>query len=231
MTRPYGSMAVMAQRREPPDSLDFFPTPPWATRALVEHVLKPLQFDPSRSSAWDPCCGEGHMSETLGESFDHVDASDVFDYGRGFRVADVMSADAFSGNLPKLLITNPPFNTAADIAARAHGCNRFSAVFLLLRTVWLEGAERYRGIFEFYPPTVFAPFVERVPMVKGRYDPKASSATSYAWFGWLGEQWTDRHPNRAITFIPPCRKKLETKEDIRRWCAPADAPLFDGSPA
>lgn len=229
MTRPSGFSSVMAQRREPPDSLDFFPTPPWATRALVEHVLKPLGFDPCWSSAYDPCCGEGHMSETLRESFGRVDASDVFDYGRGFRVADVLADDAFDGDVCDLLITNPPFNVAAEIAARAHGCNRFEAVFLLLRTVWLEGGERYRRIFEFYPPTVFAPFVERVPMIKGRYHPKARSATSYAWFGWLGEKWPVGRPNRAITFIPPCRRQLETKADIRRWCAPAGAPLLDGA--
>jgi hypothetical protein len=33
------SYAVMAQRIEAQDSLDDFPTPPWATRALIEHVL------------------------------------------------------------------------------------------------------------------------------------------------------------------------------------------------
>jgi len=32
------SHAVMAQRVEPHDSLDFFPTPPWATRALCEWI-------------------------------------------------------------------------------------------------------------------------------------------------------------------------------------------------
>ena len=34
------SHAVMAQRHEAKDSLDDFPTPPWATRALLERVLK-----------------------------------------------------------------------------------------------------------------------------------------------------------------------------------------------
>lgn len=33
------STAVMARRVEPADSLDFFPTPPWATRAFCEHVM------------------------------------------------------------------------------------------------------------------------------------------------------------------------------------------------
>ena len=34
------SHAVMAQRIEAADSPDDFPTPPWATRALIEHVLE-----------------------------------------------------------------------------------------------------------------------------------------------------------------------------------------------
>ena len=33
------SHAVMAQRSEAKDSLDDFPTPPWATRALFEHIV------------------------------------------------------------------------------------------------------------------------------------------------------------------------------------------------
>lgn len=33
------SHAVMAQRYEAADSPDDFPTPPWATRALIEHVI------------------------------------------------------------------------------------------------------------------------------------------------------------------------------------------------
>jgi hypothetical protein len=34
------SHAVMAQRNEAKDSLDDFPTPPWATRTLLEHVIQ-----------------------------------------------------------------------------------------------------------------------------------------------------------------------------------------------
>ena len=36
------SHAVMAQRIEPADSLDDFPTPPWATRALLKILMKKL---------------------------------------------------------------------------------------------------------------------------------------------------------------------------------------------
>ena len=40
--KPTEHRAVMASRREPPDSLDFFPTPPWATRALLDAAFGPI---------------------------------------------------------------------------------------------------------------------------------------------------------------------------------------------
>jgi hypothetical protein len=63
---PAGAGAVMAQRREPPDALDYFPTPPWATRALFEHVLPALGID-GVGTVWEPACGEGHMAAVIGE--------------------------------------------------------------------------------------------------------------------------------------------------------------------
>ena len=39
------SHAVMAQRHESLDSLDDFPTPPWATRALLEHVIGDEEYE------------------------------------------------------------------------------------------------------------------------------------------------------------------------------------------
>src|SRR3954454_20982032 len=60
------SHAVMAQRAEAKDSLDDFPTPPWATRALIEHVVD----SPRRlqgQSCLGPARGQGHMSKVLAE--------------------------------------------------------------------------------------------------------------------------------------------------------------------
>src|SRR5437016_1708457 len=78
-----GFTAVMAKRREPPDALDHFPTPPWATRALFRHVLPALGVE-AIAGVWEPACGEGHMAEVVTE-FDNcqVVASDIFDYGYG----------------------------------------------------------------------------------------------------------------------------------------------------
>ena len=76
------SHAVMAQRAEAKDSLDDFPTPPWATRALIEHVLgNKVSF--SKMSCLEPACGRGYMAKVLEEYFCNVEASDVYDYGYG----------------------------------------------------------------------------------------------------------------------------------------------------
>ena len=59
------------------------------------------------------------------------------------------------------------------------------------------------------PPSRVMQFVERAPMVKGRIDPDAVSATAYSWIVWekpfLG-------PTR-LEWIPPCRKRLEREGD------------------
>lgn len=219
---PAGHSAVMASRREPPDSLDFFPTPPWATRALLRHVLPRVLNGYHIASAWDPACGEGHMAEVFAEDIAIVKASDVFDYGRGHTVADFLDPGTAMTPRPDLIGFNPPFKVALPFVRRAldlTGC----AVAALVRTAWIEGVERYGELFRDHPPTLFAPFVERVPMTKGRWDPDASTATSYAWFVWV-----EGASPLAPFWIPPgCRQALTRPDDRRRFgVAPPPAPLL-----
>jgi type I restriction-modification system DNA methylase subunit len=81
----------MAQRFEAKDSRDDFPTPPWATRALIEHVMDNKQSLKSQTCL-EPACGAGHMSKVLQEYFRQVEASDAFDYGYG-EVRDYLEDD------------------------------------------------------------------------------------------------------------------------------------------
>ena len=74
------------------------------------------------------------------------------------------------------------------------------------RTVFIESVARYREIFEQTPQ-----FTERVPMVKGRLDAKASTATGYAWIAW--EKRVTEAPR--LMWVPPCRKKLERPSDYQ----------------
>lgn len=242
---PSGHTAVMAQRIEAPDALDFFPTPPWATRALCEVVLRlepgPFGYEGwdheggrlQARSVWEPACGEGHMAEVLAEYFGWVHPSDVHDYGKGYPVGSFLGegADVAQwprgaeqipvGDRPDWIITNPPFNKAAEFVTRAIS-EANVGVALLLRTQWLEGGERYRDVFSYRPPSLIAQFVERVPMVKGRWDPDGSTATSYMWFVWTLPIARD---NTRFMWIPPGQRTALEHPDDRRRFAPAPEPM------
>ncbi len=70
--------AVMSQRVEASDSPDDFPTPPWATRALLEHIIGPAEV--KLRTCLEPACGAGHMAKVLKEYFADVRCSDAHDY-------------------------------------------------------------------------------------------------------------------------------------------------------
>ncbi len=58
------SHAVMAQRVESAESLDDFPTPPWAARAFLSHHF--AADDLKEMSVWEPGFGRGHMAQVFG---------------------------------------------------------------------------------------------------------------------------------------------------------------------
>lgn len=195
----------MSQRTEPKDSPDDFPTPPWATRALIEHVLD-RKNDLSKMTCLEPACGAGHMARALKEYFGGVESSDAYQYGYGHQ-RDFLT-HPYETNASDWVITNPPFRLAEEFVLRALSVARHG-VAILARTVFLESVGRHNNLFRDRPPTKFAQFVERVPMVRGRLDGSASTATGYAWFVW--EQQTAAEPR--LMWVPPCRKTLERATD------------------
>lgn len=227
------SSAVMQQRREPHDSLDYFPTPPWATRALCERleVLAPGTL----GACWEPACGEGHMALPLREYFGRVFASDVHDYSGAFPAQNAvcdflcdwdhpvqfLDGPEFG---PDWIITNPPFRLGEEFIHTALTRAKFG-VAVLVRSAFLEGQERHRSLFSSLRPSLVLQFVERVPMVKGRLDQDASTATSYCWVVWMG-----RGANLTeFDWLSPCRSRLERDTDYPKPdVALAPAPLFDG---
>ena len=218
------SHAVMAQRTEAKDSRDDFPTPPWATRGFLEHVIAPRSGDLRQLSCLEPACGAGHMDKVLREYFGTTAASDIFDYGYG-KVADFLTAP-YAVDSVDWVITNPPFNAAEQFVERARKVAR-RGVAILARTVFIESVGRYERLFKPTPPSCFAQYVERVPMVKGRLDRKASTATGYAWFVWMADA-----KETELVWIPPCRKAFERDADYEvpesRAISPTrQAELFD----
>jgi hypothetical protein len=200
------STAVMQRRVEPHDSLDDFPTPPWATRALCEWLADLCRPPFEAMSVREPAANRGHMVAPLREYAGMVEAADAYDYGVGFPVRDYLF-----GALPDPVdwtITNPPFRLAEQFIERALETSRVG-VAMIVRAAFLEGVGRYQRLFAEKPPSDVLQFSERVVMHKGRLAPEGSTATAYAWLVWIkGFEDTTR-----LRWIAPCRKRLERASD------------------
>lgn len=206
------STAVMQRRAEPHDSLDDFPTPPWATRALCEWLRANTAWQLGNCTAREPAANRGYMAATLAEYFASVEASDVHDYGVGYPVRDYLW-----GPVPALVdwtITNPPFRLAEQFIARALQSSE-CGVAMIVRAAFLEGQGRYERLFSMTPPRYVLQFTERVVMHKGRLAPEGSTATAYAWLIWEtgGDAQTELH------WIAPSRKQLERPSDYPKEAA------------
>jgi len=208
MSKQNTSTAVMQRRVEPHNSRDDFPTPPWATRALCEWIAL-CGYDLPKLDCREPAANRGYMVNPLKEYFGDVWASDVHDYGAGFAVHDYLfGADPLG--VVSWTITNPPFRLAQRFITQARNTSRHG-VAVIVRSAFLEGGARYRELFKDAPPTDILQFCERVPMVKGRYDHKASTATAYSWLVWRNN---DSTASTAFDWIPPgTRKRLERPSD------------------
>jgi hypothetical protein len=212
-----GARSVMASREHPTDDFDFAPTPPWATRALMERVLpniRDVDFEIREQKVWEPACGEGHMAEVLREYFRFVHATDIHDYGYG-DVVDFLGPNGKTAMPMDWIITNPPFEDKAEaFTLRALDlANVGVAIFAQLR--WLETIGRYERIFRDRPPTLLALFVERVPICMGRWEPDGGTATAYMWLVWV----KDRMPQAPLWIPPGCREALTRPDDVKRFTA------------
>lgn len=212
------TQAVMQSRHEAPDSLDDFPTPPWATRAAIEIVKDRFDGWIGKQVVREPCANRGHMVRPLAESFRKVVASDVHEYGSGYPLVDYLFPAAMER--ADWVFMNPPFNLGADFIHKSFETPGWNGTAALVRTSFLEGQGRYRELFSVRPPTMIAQFVERVIMHKGCLrDPdalywdgtqwkKPSTATSYCWLLWVRGV-----PPQPFHWIAPCRKRLERPGD------------------
>lgn len=157
---------------------DFFPTPAWATHALMDNE----RFD---GDVWEPACGDGAMAKVIAHYGNSVFASDLFDRGYGQAGLDFIAADHEATNI----ITNPPYNSAEGFvyAGLRKSRKKFA---MLLRLAFLEGANRQQKIFSTAPPARVWVFSERITFYPSGSVQKGSGTTAYAWFVWDKENIT-----------------------------------------
>lgn len=174
------------------DGPDFYPTPAWATYALIDNE----RFD---GEIWECACGDGAMSHVLKNASNSVVSTDLYDRGYGETGVDFITTNRNSDNI----ITNPPYNSAESFVSS--GLKKSRKKFaLLLRLAFLEGANRARTIFSDNPPSRVWVFSERITFYPAGAVKKGSGTTAYAWFVWDKE--ASNHTE--LKWFKPGYKKL-----------------------
>ena len=154
------------------DGPDFFPTPAWATHALIDN-------EDFQGDIWECACGDGSMSDVLETTGNKVISSDLIDRGYGEGDHDFLESWRKAPNI----VTNPPYNAAEGFVRS--GLDRAGEKFaLLLRLAFLEGANRQRTIFTDAPPSRVWVFSERITFYPAGAVQKGTGTTAYAWFVW-----------------------------------------------
>lgn len=197
---------------------EFFPTPPWAVRAVLARLSPVLNL--SQFQLYDPCAGQGHIGFTLKKLGLQVHMSDLYDYGLDHPIADALEFSAPGEPSLSAILTNPPFSgpdystakpTLAELIVR-QGLRSCRYVIVLARLSFLVGPRRY-DLHHANPLgnlRYMLPNYDRVSMVLGQYDQRAKTATETAWF--VYEQgYTGRF--ETIDIPPGSRRQFEMPQD------------------
>lgn len=129
---------VESMKRHKRKPSDFYPTPAAATVALI----RLLNLAPG-SKVCDPACGEGDMAEVFRLFGYDTDAFDLrhTGYGEG-GVSFIAPPDDRFFFTYDLIVTNPPFELAADFIRMA--CGNAGKVAMLLKSNYWNAAKRLK---------------------------------------------------------------------------------------
>lgn len=118
-----------SKRRE----LDFYPTPPDATKALMNFL------DLSPCTIWEPASGNGHMSRVIESCGHKVISTDI----RTNDIYGLGNIDFFNSHyVSDAIITNPPFNLSEKFIRKA--VNETRIVAMLLKSQYWHAKIRHK---------------------------------------------------------------------------------------
>lgn len=123
---------------------DWYPTPADVTKVLLQRV----SFEGKVS---EPCCGDGSLARVI-ESFGYdVIGTDLHDRGYGVghgKAFDILKMEKLPA--PNI-VTNPPFNIAAEIIDHLLAFKPEKMALLLKASFW--HAKTRQRLFDLYPPS------------------------------------------------------------------------------
>jgi hypothetical protein len=165
------------------NAFDYYPTPDWMTRSLLE-------FHPTIAGAFvlEPCSGDGAIVRVLEAAGCVVITNDVVQRHPAQTHMDATDP-AFWSSLPYVewVITNPPFNVAFPILQHAFKTAQVG-VALLLRKTFLEPTEERGPWLAEHPPA------RLIGQPRYSFRGKGSDSVSCDWCVWLKHPGTWYEP-------------------------------------
>lgn len=123
---------------------DWYPTPENVTQVLLDRV----SFEGAIS---EPCCGDGSLAKVMEDRGYHVIGTDLHDRGYGIghgKAFDILKMKELPA--PNV-VTNPPFNIAAEIIDHVMSLQPDKMALLLKASFW--HAKSRQKLFEKYRPS------------------------------------------------------------------------------
>ena len=138
---------------------DFYATPPEVTQAFMHRVGYILKSH----HVWEPCAGDGAMGDQLLPYVGGLMMTDINPQRSDIGIMDFLKATKMPDGFDTI-ITNPPFNIAAEIIEHAFEIGAQKLALLLKSTFW--HAKSRQELFSRYRPTAIHPLTWR-PDFKG----------------------------------------------------------------
>ena len=170
------------------NAADFYATPPECTAVLLENYGGMFR----NGRVWEPACGDGAISKVLEERRLDVISTDLHDRGYGKGGMNFLTADCNCGSI----ITNPPFNLAAQFVERA--AQKEVPFAMLLKATYWHAAKRY-DLFQRTKPLAIIAMSWRPAMSPER---GKSGTMDFIWTVW------DRKPAKKTEYILQRKNKL-----------------------
>jgi hypothetical protein len=149
---------------------DFYPTPEKATQSL-------LNLQKFEGNIWECACGDGAMSKVMIKNGYDVYSSDLIDRGYGETGVDFLNSTKQVDNI----VTNPPFNLAAEFTLQAFKLAK-KKIVMLSKISYLEGVKRREIIFNQNKLEKVLVFSRRVPFKKKSSNKLAGGLMAFGWF-------------------------------------------------
>lgn len=183
---------TVVRSAKPLQKNSFYPTPFWATVALLRHI------NIDGLTVWEPAAGDHRMADVLGCHAARVLTSDIAHYGRDHNlIFDFLQDDTVAPWSVDALITNPPYGARNELAvpfARL-ALRRCAGTVALLLTANFDGAKSrvdlFHGNSRFQKKLVL---VDRCRWFTGKGTLDGTS--DHAWFIW----GPDKYLNKQVVY-------------------------------